>query len=125
MARQAEIYRVQSASFRTSGKETVAWFGQDAGSRETSTPVGNSADSRGLAQCRATVCCTLPNGLLGLLNLESLIDLVIDPPARQGGLGTAQQYLIPEPDAPVDLLVDVITREHLVLIKIAANAAPL
>jgi hypothetical protein len=22
--------------------------------------VGNSADSRGLAQCRATVCCTLP-----------------------------------------------------------------
>jgi len=25
------------------------------------TLVGNSADSRGLAQCRATVCCTLPN----------------------------------------------------------------
>ena len=26
VARQAEIYRIQSASFRTSGKETVAWF---------------------------------------------------------------------------------------------------
>jgi hypothetical protein len=25
------------------------------------TPVGNSADSRGVAHCRATVCCTPPN----------------------------------------------------------------
>ncbi len=28
------------------------------------TPVGHAADSRGLAQCGATVCCTLLNGLL-------------------------------------------------------------
>jgi hypothetical protein len=27
------------------------------------TRVGNSADSRGLAQCCATMCCTLPNGI--------------------------------------------------------------
>jgi DNA replication protein DnaC len=26
VARRAEIYRIQSASFRTSGKETVTWF---------------------------------------------------------------------------------------------------
>jgi hypothetical protein len=30
------------------------------------TLVGNSTDSRGLAQCRATVCCTPPNDCVHL-----------------------------------------------------------
>jgi hypothetical protein len=45
------------------------------------------------------------------LLLKSLVDFVIDPPTRQGGLGAAEQHLIPEPDAPVDLVVDVVTGE--------------
>jgi Resolvase, N terminal domain len=59
------------------------------------------------------------------LLLESGIDLVTDPLARQGRLGAAQQHLIPEPDAPVDLVVDVIPWEHLVFVEPAADAAPL
>jgi hypothetical protein len=55
------------------------------------------------------------------LLLERFIDFLIDPAARQGGLGAAQQHLVPEPDAAVDLLVDVVTWEQLVLVQPAAN----
>src|SRR5215475_11050898 len=59
------------------------------------------------------------------LLLEGLVDFVIDPPARQGGLRATEQHLVPEPDAAVDLLIDVVTWTHLVLVEPAANAAPL
>ena len=47
---------------------------------------------------------------------------MIDPPACQRGGRTTEQHFVPQPDAPVDLRVDVVTREHLVFVKPAANA---
>ena len=49
------------AGFRkVSAARPIVGSYQQVGLR-TTTSVGNSADSRGVAQCRATVCCTPPN----------------------------------------------------------------
>jgi hypothetical protein len=40
-------------------------------------------------------------------------------------LGTTQQDLVPQTDAVIDLLIDVVTGKQLVLIKPTANAVPL
>jgi len=54
--------------------------------------------------------------------LEGEINLVIDPPARERGRGTTEQHFVPQPDTMGNLRVEVITRQHLVFIKPAANA---
>src|ERR1019366_20681 len=46
-------------------------------------------------------------------------------PACQRVFGAAQQNLVPRPNAPVNLFVDVVTRQHLLLVQPAAYAAAL
>jgi hypothetical protein len=50
----------EPAELPTEVKEVLAMFARASPNMATTslTLVGNSADSRGLAQCRATVCCT-------------------------------------------------------------------
>ena len=60
-----------------------------------------------------------------LLFFEGGVDFVVDPPAGQRVLRAAQEDLVPEPNAVVDLLIDVIAREQLLFIEPAADTAAL
>jgi hypothetical protein len=59
------------------------------------------------------------------LFFKGQVNLIVDPPARQGRLRATQQHLIPEPDTTVDLLINVITGKHLVFVCPTANPTPL
>jgi hypothetical protein len=47
---------------------------------------------------------------------------MIDPPARECSGRTTEQHFVPQPDTMGNLRVQVIARQHLVLIEPAANA---
>jgi hypothetical protein len=53
---------------------------------------------------------------------EGEINFVIDPPAPERGGGATEQHFVPQPDATVDLRVQVVAWQHLVFIEPAANA---
>ena len=50
---------------------------------------------------------------------------MIDPPTRERGGRTTEQHFVPQPDAPVDLRVQVVAWQHLVFIEPAANTLAL
>ncbi len=47
---------------------------------------------------------------------QGFVDFGVDPVARKGSFRADEQDLVPEVDAPVDLVSDVVAREDLVFI---------
>ena len=70
-------------------------------------------------QCKHLIPSLFPN--LALL-FEGSIDLILHPPTPERLLGAAQQHFIPEPDSPINLVIDVITRMHLLFVQPASDA---
>lgn len=56
---------------------------------------------------------------------ERRIDFVLDPPAIERRFGTTEQNFVPKPDAPVHRIVDVVSRQELILIQPTTNSPAL